>query len=163
MNQNGVLFEPIQAIMGYKHLGRSVCFENLTWRATCKMMERKLLWTREEVRSLLDNKRWRKVRAKHLRKEPFCVNCAKRGIQTEATDVDHKIPKRETRMELWYDENNLQSYCKHCHDTSKFEEENFGYSNDIGPDGFPIDKRHPVNKGREKVISLEKYKKVSHG
>lgn len=127
------------------------------------MLKRKLLWTREEVRDLLDGKRWRAVRAKHLRKEPLCVNCLKRNIETKATDVDHKIPKRETTMEMWYEPTNLQSYCKHCHDTSKFEEENFGYSTDIGADGFPIDTRHPVNKRKDKVISLEEYRKVFDG
>lgn len=118
------------------------------------------LWTREEVRLYLDNKRWAKVRAIQLKKEPYCICCAKRGITTPATDVDHIIPKRKTHMEKWYDPRNLQSYCKHCHDTSKYEEETLGYSTDIGADGFPIDERHPVNRDKTSVISLDRYRKL---
>ena len=94
-----------------------------------------------------------------LRIQPNCVKCLRRGFIVEATDVDHIIPKRDTEMEMWYDFSNLQCLCKHCHDVSKREEENKGYCEDIGADGFPIDSRHPMNKRSNNVLSIDEFKK----
>lgn len=142
--------------MRYRHVRH-----NCTFREPLdEQMMKTRKWSREEVRTLLDYKRWARVRAAHLRKQPFCVNCEKRGIKTVATDVDHIIPKRDTPISMWYEPSNLQSYCKHCHDTSKFEEETLGYATDTGIDGFPIDQRHPVNRPKSKVLSLEDYRRI---
>ena len=35
---------------------------------------------------------WRKIRAAQLQRQRLCVICAKAGIQTPATQVDHKHP-----------------------------------------------------------------------
>jgi hypothetical protein len=150
-----MLFERIGAIMAHQRLAGYYTFR----KVSDVRMTKGRKWSREEVRTLLDYKRWGQVRAAHLRKQPYCVNCEKRGIKTVATDVDHIVPKRDTPISMWYEPSNLQSYCKHCHDTSKFEEETLGYATDIGLDGFPIDRRHPVYK-EKKVISIEDYLKI---
>jgi hypothetical protein len=38
----------------------------------------------------------------------------------------------------------LQSLCSHCHESRKKSAEHRGYDRTIGPDGLPIDPRHPV-------------------
>ena len=53
---------------------------------------------------------WRKIRAAHLAKHPYCERCPAR-----ATDVDHIIAKRNGGTD---DEDNLQSLC-HAHHSSK--------------------------------------------
>jgi 5-methylcytosine-specific restriction protein A len=76
------------------------------------------------VETMFYNSRtWRKVRAEHLRREPLCQECLKKGITRLAQMVDHILPiNREdafdTRNEKWgepYDHNNLQSLCHKCH------------------------------------------------
>ncbi len=54
------------------------------------------------------------MRAYQLTLEPYCRECARHGITTRATDVDHIIPHRGDRR-LFYDETNLQSLCHSCH------------------------------------------------
>lgn len=72
--------------------------------------------------------------------------CAKAGLKTRADTVDHTI-RHKGRRDLFFDRRNLQSLCKRCHDTTKQSQERLGYSNEIGPDGLPIDPRHPFNRG----------------
>lgn len=56
--------------------------------------------------------RWRKLRLMYLRAHPLCVVCARENRVTEATDVDHIIPKRDGGTD---EESNLQSMCHSCH------------------------------------------------
>lgn len=44
----------------------------------------------------------------------FCVECAKAGVQTVATEVDHVIPHRGDQQLFW-DHENHQPLCKPCH------------------------------------------------
>ena len=55
------------------------------------------------------------LRPAQLLREPFCRECAKRGIRTRATVVDHVRPHRGD-WALFIDPANHQSLCKHCHD-----------------------------------------------
>ena len=55
------------------------------------------------------------LRPAQLLREPYCRACARRGIKTKATVVDHVVP-HEGRWELFADPANLQSLCKSCHD-----------------------------------------------
>ena len=66
---------------------------------------------------------WRdKLRPAQLLREPFCRECAKRGIRTPATVVDHIIPFRGD-WQLFTDAGNLQSLCKTCHDCKTAREQ----------------------------------------
>lgn len=58
---------------------------------------------------------WTKLRAEHLRLEPFCRRCRAQGIQTPATDVDHIVPRSRGGSDQHY---NLQSLC-HTHHSRK--------------------------------------------
>ena len=54
------------------------------------------------------------LRPGQLLREPFCRECAKRGIRTWATDVDH-IRDHKGDWTLFTDRANLQSLCHACH------------------------------------------------
>lgn len=55
------------------------------------------------------------LRPMQLLREPFCRECARRGIRTWATVVDHVEPHRGDWTKFT-DRGNLQSLCKHHHD-----------------------------------------------
>ena len=96
-------------------------------------------------------KAWRLLRAailerdKHRCQWPGCGVglCGGRKHKRSAV-VDHKQPHRGDRS-LFFASGNLWSLCKRCHDSPKQALEKRGYSKAIGPDGWPIDKAHPVN------------------
>lgn len=54
------------------------------------------------------------LRPGQLLREPFCRECARYGIRTPATDVDH-IQDHKGDWELFTDPGNLQSLCHSCH------------------------------------------------
>ena len=54
------------------------------------------------------------LRPGQLLREPFCRECANRGIRTKATDVDH-IRDHKGDWALFTDPSNLQSLCHSCH------------------------------------------------
>ena len=55
------------------------------------------------------------LRPAQLLREPWCRECAKRGLRTRATVVDHITPHRG-EWKLFIDPANHQSLCKHHHD-----------------------------------------------
>ena len=55
------------------------------------------------------------LRPGQLLREPWCRACAKRGVRTRATVVDHVTPHKGD-WALFTDRGNLQSLCKSCHD-----------------------------------------------
>ena len=55
------------------------------------------------------------LRPAQLLREPFCRECAKKGLRTRATVVDH-ITSFRGFWALFVDPNNHQSLCKSCHD-----------------------------------------------
>ncbi len=54
------------------------------------------------------------LRPAQLLREPFCRECAKRGIRTRATDVDH-IRDHKGDWARFADPANLESLCHSCH------------------------------------------------
>lgn len=59
---------------------------------------------------------WTKqLRPAQLLREPFCRECARKGLRTKAAVADHVQPFRGN-WELFLDPANHQSLCKHCHD-----------------------------------------------
>ena len=55
------------------------------------------------------------LRPNQLMHEPWCRECARRGVRTKATVVDHVQPHRGNWVRFT-DRANLQSLCKPCHD-----------------------------------------------
>lgn len=54
------------------------------------------------------------LRPAQLLREPFCRECARRGVRTWATVVDHVEPHRGD-WQLFIDPANHQSLCERCH------------------------------------------------
>lgn len=76
-------------------------------------------------RNSLYGRDWRKVRAMHLMEHPLCVFCEREGRVTLATVVDH-IEPHHGDPNLFWDSDNHQSLCAHCHDSVKKKIENKG-------------------------------------
>lgn len=57
---------------------------------------------------------WERLRGDQLLREPFCRECARRGIRTPATDVDH-IRDHKGDWAVFTDPGNLESLCHSCH------------------------------------------------
>ena len=62
------------------------------------------------------------LRPGQLLREPFCRECAGRGVRTPATVVDHIRPHRGD-WALFIDRANHQSLCKSCHDRKTAREQ----------------------------------------
>ena len=91
-----------------------------------------------QYHNLYNTKQWRRLRYYQLLKRPLCKFCADLGLIVNATIVDHIKPHKGNES-LMFDENNLQSLCKVCHDKVKATIERKGYL--IGSDinGMPAD------------------------
>lgn len=62
------------------------------------------------------------LRPHQLLREPWCRECARRGVRTRATVVDHVTP-HEGDWALFVDPANHQSLCKSCHDRKTAREQ----------------------------------------
>ena len=83
---------------------------------------------RESWHYLYNRKAWKELRLDHL--------------------ANHITPHKGN-LDLFFDDNNLQSLCKLHHDSAKQKAESRKL-NQIGCDinGLPIDEEHPFNRGR---------------
>ena len=118
--------------------------------------------TRSEYHKWYNTPEWKRGRARHLAGEPLCRYCLQLGIVNDGSltaaglpqpeprrrflVVDHIVPHRGDR-ERFMDASNWQTLCPDHHDRTKKLEENRGYSNQRGADGWPIDPGHPANRG----------------
>jgi hypothetical protein len=67
---------------------------------------------------------------------PLCAYCAELGIVARATTCDHR-------------DGQLISLCEECDEVTS----RWSFRIDIGLDGWPLDKNHPVYKQRAVVTS----------
>lgn len=110
----------------------------------------------KEYQYLYQSRRWKALRKQQLNKHPLCKICKEEGRLTPATVADHIIPHKGN--EALFFTTNLQSLCKHHHDSDKQHQEYHGYSDRIGTDGYPTDPQHPQNSQQEKI--LQKINKI---
>lgn len=71
-------------------------------------------------RRIINSKRWQRVRAEKLRRQPLCEDCLDAGRAVTATEVHHVVPLSRGgsygEMErLAFDPANLRSLCRDCH------------------------------------------------
>jgi 5-methylcytosine-specific restriction enzyme A len=86
-------------------------------------------------------RKWKAARAEFLRQNPRCVYCARRGVQTRATVVDHVYPHRGV-WGLFWNRNNWQPLCTPCHSGAKQSEESTGRVLGSDEHGIPLDPSH---------------------
>lgn len=71
-------------------------------------------WTKNNNRKVYDSAYWRNnIRLEVKKRDPFCVECLKRGKYVETTDIDHI--KSISNGGDKYDLSNLQGLCSNCH------------------------------------------------
>lgn len=93
--------------------------------------------------------RWLRLRDQQLQREPLCQKCKTKDI-TEPATVAHHIHPHRGDLTLFFT-GALESLCKRCHDYHTQGEERRGHSNEIGPDGWPVDvENHPVYRSNNK-------------
>jgi len=97
-------------------------------------------------RRLYQSPRWRKLRAYQLAEHPLCqcAHCREGdGRVTVATVVDHIKPHNGDE-ELFFDEGNIQSMAKTCHDKWKQSSDRGGAGFNAGcdKDGMPLSNNH---------------------
>jgi len=97
-------------------------------------------------RNLYKTARWQRVRRKQLTEHPFCRMCLETGRPTKATVCDHVHRHGGDTQKFWAGP--FQSLCAAHHDKYKQQQENRGYSTEIGADGLPLDPAHPFHEGR---------------
>jgi hypothetical protein len=68
--------------------------------------------------------------------------CLKDGMVTVAQVADHVVPHHGDQDLFWFGK--LQSLCHQHHNTTKRELDTKDYSKQIGEDGWPVDRNHPV-------------------
>jgi 5-methylcytosine-specific restriction protein A len=76
-------------------------------------------------KQLYNSARWQRLRKKVLLAHPLCVECERQGRITPATVADHIVPHKGN-LELFWDEENLQTLCKQCHDRKTTKEGRWG-------------------------------------
>lgn len=81
--------------------------------------------------------RWQKARAFFLADHPLCVMCLEQGKLTESKIVDH-IKPHKMDMVLFWDKDNWQALCKHCHDSHKKRLETSGNTIGCNTNGLPL-------------------------
>src|SRR6516165_4358784 len=91
---------------------------------------------------LYKSARWQRIRVQQLQQSPLCIECLSKGLVVPAEVVDH-VDRHNGNVTMFY-MGKLQSLCKQCHDGRKQQEEKIGFYTDIGVNGWPTDRRHPV-------------------
>ena len=69
---------------------------------------------------------WRKLRIYHLKMEPLCQECLRKGIVKAAEHVHHKrspFINGEINWTLLLEDSNLESICAECHGKEHGREE----------------------------------------
>jgi 5-methylcytosine-specific restriction enzyme A len=93
------------------------------------------------------SQRWRNRAKAQLRAAPLCAYCQQRGLVVPAAHADHIVPHKGDAM--LFEAGALQSLCVECHNRFKQGDERRGYSRQIGLDGEPVDKAHPIYRAAE--------------
>jgi 5-methylcytosine-specific restriction protein A len=89
--------------------------------------------------------RWRTARDIYLANHPSCINAGAPGCTNDATCIDH-IKDHKGRASLFWDRNNWQPMCHHCHSV-KTATEMARPARDpaYNVSGIPTDKDHHWN------------------
>lgn len=90
--------------------------------------------------------RWQQLRLLQLRAHPLCQCplCDEGSLRVRlANVVDHDQPHRGN-TDLFYDQGNLRSMAKVCHDKFKQSQDRggVGFKSAVGADGLPTDPSH---------------------
>ncbi len=68
-----------------------------------------------ETKRLRDKRAWRRLSKSWLAENPLCVMCLANDKIVPAVVTDHIKPHKDNK-DLFWDQSNFQSLCKHHHD-----------------------------------------------
>ena len=54
-----------------------------------------------QYNAFYNDRRWKRLRARHLAEHPLCTMCKRSGQVSEATVVDHIVPHKGDRDLFW--------------------------------------------------------------
>jgi 5-methylcytosine-specific restriction enzyme A len=96
-----------------------------------------------DIAKLYKTKRWKRLRRHQLALRPYCQCPHHDGQQVTADTVDHIRPHRGD-LRLFWDQRNLQSMTKECHDRWKqsLEKGGHGFMKGCDESGAPLSKDH---------------------
>lgn len=97
-------------------------------------------------RALYRTARWQAVRREQLQREPLCQACKLLGRIAPATVCNH-VDKAAKATPDGFFRGPFSSLCAPCHDAGEQKRESAGFTAEAGADGWPIDPRHPANRG----------------
>ena len=86
---------------------------------------------------LYDSAAWKRLRLNQLQSNPLCAYCLAIGRVSNATICDHITPHKGNES-LFYNQANLQSLCKACHDSVKQQQEKSGIIRGSDITGAPL-------------------------
>lgn len=95
-----------------------------------------MAYTKQAWHRLYKLARWQRLREQQLSRQPICEFCLEGETVTAADTVDHVRPHKGDEQ-LFFDPDNLQSLCKHCHDSAKQRIERGQTVVRFGADGWP--------------------------
>jgi 5-methylcytosine-specific restriction endonuclease McrA len=91
---------------------------------------------------------WDRASRAYRRAHPLCVRCQAQGKVSASRVVDHVVPHKGD-LSLFWNKQNWQALCEHCHNSDKRSIELNGFDRTIGTDGWPTDPMHPANKTKK--------------
>jgi len=96
-------------------------------------------WAQKQYKT----KRWQKIRAQQLARQPYCQCPHHVGKKIQADTVDHIDPHKGDSRKFW-NTANLQSLTRRCHDKYKSSQERGGPGFLMGcdADGIPLSRDH---------------------
>lgn len=101
-------------------------------------------------RRLYKTARWRGLAQRVFRRDLY--TCQQTGVllpfkapHPRSPVAHHKKP-HHGKLELFFDETNVETVSKEWHDGAGQQKERRGYSTAIGEDGWPTDPEHPANR-----------------
>jgi len=87
------------------------------------------------VTERIRGRKLQRIRAQHFEANPLCVECLRKGIVREATQLDHIVALVNKGKD---EASNRQGLCEPCHKEKTAHDLGHKPKPVYGPDGFPI-------------------------
>jgi hypothetical protein len=99
-------------------------------------------WAQQNPTTWYKSAIWLRRREHQLRIQPLCEECLSQGKVEPAQVADHHPPHKNNWQAFRLGP--LRSLCLACHDHVARFHQHHGYRKDVGLDGWPVDRNHPV-------------------
>ena len=90
----------------------------------------------ERIQERTRGRKWMKIRARILDRDPVCVRCLESNVTSLSVVVDHIKPLEHGGTD---DDTNLRGLCLDCHDAVTRTQFGYRERRAFGPDGLPVD------------------------